>query len=850
MLNKKELERQVKLDIEERGCTALEEIDNDELVVGYIINEHGSKEDKIIGVVANEISLRVNHQLINRAMKEPTIELGIIQTPEKRYYIDMSTGMQTDDPKTFISYSKYEKSKDAIKRKIAYLRQNAIRKHSVDITDYILTPIAVRAYFSKNNNLDKWLSNVNNIDMYNTLVDEINNELKINDNILQKIYNKDELEDIKMALDSLVPTSIHYSNIIEDLIRKTSTKPEKYISTQNMVDVVSHFTKVLKINDSCIELGSGAGCFLREQDSNSNIVKGIEEYEYISDRSKLLNLISGKDNIEITTSDVLDIEDVEKYGLTIIEPPLGERVDSEEYKNKYIAAKNSRVVNKSDLFLEKAINLTKDGGYIVAVVNDGLLFTKQSEITRKLVTNKTTVKAIVGLPNHIQKPYTVAKMSIVIMKKKTSSLESCEKFFINEISKIDEISEVANQFYEFMQNNLDDINLLDYSVLYESDNWTANYLRMFKELNSSNRYALNELCDINSNGIKKLINEKEKYPYIEVSNIDTDKKILTDIKEINYSELPSRAKLLAYPGDIVISTARPDKGSVAIVPNDDDVYIVSSALAVLSPKNISAELLYFILSSNKVTQELAALASGAAVPMIMMKQLKEYKLPISDIPNQYEKEAKELYEKMMIKYTQHKTLNQIIDETLKKVDELNTKEYKIDKVLSYKRPVILKDEKEVKQVKIANLNSESIYVNEKELDVFDEKEGRHNLIKNKDILIPRVIDSIERTSVADTNIEGCISNQVIYTYSSNEVVLPEYMAMLFRSSEVKEKLEALAIGSKIRAMINRNTIQSMTIKLPTIEIQKNVVEEVLSKAKEYSLDEINIEKSNFEEKLV
>lgn len=848
MLNKKELEKQIKLDIEERGCTVIEQGNDDELVVGYIINEFGSKEDKVIGIAAKELSIRENHLLINRAMKEPTIELGIILTPDKRYYIDMCTGMQTDTPKTFKNHSKYATSEEDIRKKIGYLVQSARRKYDIDITNYILTPIAIRAYFSKNNSLNEWL-NVD-IDLYNKLVDEIKSELQINGDILQKIYNKDELEDTKKALEMLAPISIYYSIIVEDLIRKESVKQGLYISTQNMINVVSDFTKVLNINDSCIELGSGAGCLLREQDSNSNILKGIEINNYISDISKLLNLISGKGNIEITTTDALDIEEVEKYGLTIVEPPLGEKVASEPYRDKSIVARNCKMVNTSDLLLEKAINLTKEGGYIVAIVNDGLLFTKQSEIIRKLITNKTTVKAIVGLPNHIQKPYTVAKMSIVIMKKKSTSLESCENLFINEISKIDEINEVSNQFSKFIENNLDDSNLLDYSVLYESNNWTANYLRMFRELNSSNRYLLNELCDINSNGIKKLINEKEKYPYIEVSNIDTDKKILKDIKEVNYSELPSRAKLLAYPGDIVISTARPDKGPIAIVPNDYDVYIVSSALAVLSPKNISAELLYFILSSNKVTEELAALASGTAVPMIMIKQLKEYKLPISNIPNQYEKEAKELYEKMLIKYAQHKTLNKIIDETLKNIDEINIKEYKIDEVLSYKRPVILKNEREVKQVKIANLNTESLYVNEKELEMFEEKEGRHNLIKNKDILIPRVLDSIERTSVANANIEGCISNQVIYTYSANEVVLPEYIAMMFRSSEVKEKLEDLAKASKIRSMIKRDEIQSITIKLPTIEIQQNIVEEVLSKSKQYSLNEINKEKSVFEEKLV
>ncbi|MEG2867895.1 MAG: N-6 DNA methylase [Terrisporobacter sp.] len=847
MLNKKDLEIKLENEIRERGCTDTKSTNKDELSTGYIINEKGSKEAKIVGTIAKELSLSISHKLINSAIKVPTIELGIIQTPNKVYYIDMKTGMPTDSPKKFISYSQYSTSEEDIKQKINYfMRQSRINKDPQKIK-HIVTAIATRAYLYKNN-ICRWLEV--DIDLYNNLIDEIIKKLEIDDSILIKIKDEWDLEEIKIGLEMLEPTSIYYAEIIEDLIRNELVKEGIVITTQNMRNTIALFIKALNINDNCIELGSGAAGILREQYSDNNIVRGVEINKYISDLSKVLNLISGKDNIEIKQGDALNIEEVEKYGLTIAEPPLGARVNSEQYKSEYRVARNSKMVNTSDLFLEKAINITKDGGYIVAVVNDGLLFTTQSTAIRKLILDNTIIKGIVSLPDHVQKPYSVVKMSIIIMKKKTTNLENCENIFINEINKLDEINEVSEQFAKFIQNDSNENNTESYSVLYESDNWTVNYLRMFNELNSSNRYALNELCEINSNGIRSLINEKEKYPYIEVSNIDTDKKILKDVNEVSYNELPSRAKLLAYPGDIVISTARPDKGAIAIIPNDNDVYIVSTALAVLSPKNISAELLYFILGSEKVTQELASLASGTAVPMILMKQLKEYKLPMSDIPKQYEKEAKELYEKMMVKYTQHKTLNQIIDEELKKVDDINIKEYKIENIMEYKRPVVLNGDKEVKQVKIVNLNSESLYVNEEELDVFDEKQGRHNLINNKDILIPRILDSIYRTSVADSNIEGCISNQFIYTYSTIDIALPEYIAMMFRSSKAKEKLQDLATGTKGRTMLKRDGIQSITIKLPTLEIQQYIVEQVLTKSKEYGLHEINIEKSSFEAKLV
>ena len=848
MINKKELEIQIKSELVSRGCIEIQKINNDEVIGGYIINEQGSKELKIIGIIAENVSLTINHTLINTAIKVPTVELGIILTPNKMYYMDMKTGMPTDNPKKFISYSQHVTSEEDIKRKIVQLVECARRKSHVNIANYILTPIVVRAYFYKQNNLNHWLDL--DINLYNSLIDRIKTELEINDNILEKMEDKDELENIKIGLEMLDPVSVHYAKVVEELLRKNSLKDGTMISTQNMINVASEFINKLNINGKCIELGSGVGALLREQNSKFNLIKGVEINEYMGSISKLLNIVSGKENIKIETSNVMNIDETNEYDLTIIEPPIGERNDSELYKDKYIVARNSRIVNTTDLFIEKAIDITKENGYIVAIINDRTLFTKQSEIIRKLIINNTTIKAIISLPNYIQKPYTVSEMSIVIMKKKTRSLEYSKTLFVNEINKLDEINNISNQFDEFMKNNLSDSSVISYDTLYDSSNWTASYLKIFKELNSMDRYPLKKLCDINKKGIKNIVNQKEKYPYIEVSNIDSDKKVLNNIKEIEYSELPSRAKLLAYPGDIVISTVRPEKGPIAIVPNNHDVYVVSSALAVLSPKDISTELLYFILCSEKVTKELASLASGMSVPMILMKELKEYQLPISSIPNEYEQEAKELYEKMMLKYKQYKTLNQIIDETLENSEKVNKQQYKIDELISYKRPLVIQDNNELKQVKISNLTTESIYIDKKELDVCNEINGRRNLIDNKDILIPRMVDSIERTSIADSNIQGSIANQFIYTYIANEIVLPEYMTMIFRSSRIKEKLEALATEAKHSKMVKREDIQSLNINIPDIKVQKEIVDKILNENKKYSLKEIQHEKYCFENKLV
>lgn len=846
MLNESNTDVRLKEEIIKTGCIEVKTADKGDTLIGYIVNKNGSKEAKVVGITVVEPSLSANQAMINTAVKNKTIELGILLTPNKTYYFDMSSAMPIEKSMMFVSHTEYVTSEEGINKFILRLMDGKRGKTQIQNVSNVITAICVRRYMYDNGDINKWLSI--DLDTFNKLADEIVSKYQISSNILTHIKEKIELENLKIALEPLIPKSIYYSKLIEDIIRKISPK-DLIVTTPNMVNVVSEFIKILNINGKYGELGSGLGCILREVGRESNYIKGIEIDKNISDISKILNIISGKENIEIQENDALQIEEVEKYDLTIVEPPMGQRVDKSKYKDKYLVARNSNIVNLSDLLIEKSINMTKEDGYIVAVVNDGSLYTNQSKALRKLITHETIIKAIVSLPDHIQKPYSVVKMSIIIMKKKISNLDYCENVFIDEIKKLDEINDVCQRFADFLKNNMNENNFIDYNALYESDNWTSNYLKMFEELSSEDRYPLVDICEINSKGIKSLNHTDKNYSYIEVSNIDTENKILQDIKVVNFSGLPTRAKLVAYPGDIVISTTRPDKGAVAIVPDDSDVYIVSSALAVLTPKKISSEVLYFILSSDKITQELAALASGTAVPMISTKQLKEYKLPINKVTEEYKKEAKELYCKIVSTFEHHKTLNEIIEEELSKVDKDSKRSYRLSEIISYKRPEILNESQCIKQVKIANLCEDSIYINSEDLDLLEDKKGRHNLISNNDVLIPRMIDNLERTSVATEDINGCISNQFIYTYITNECVVPEYIAMLLRYNSTKSKINKLLSQNNTKLMIKRNILEGIDVIIPSINQQKRVISEVFNKSSLYNLDDVNNQIEKFQDKL-
>jgi restriction endonuclease S subunit len=83
------------------------------------------------------------------------------------------------------------------------------------------------------------------------------------------------------------------------------------------------------------------------------------------------------------------------------------------------------------------------------------------------------------------------------------------------------------------------------------------------------------------------------FHYIDISSINIVTGEIGDTSEILGQEAPSRARQIVHAGDILISTVRPTRGAIAIVPAEMEGFICSTGFAVVRPiKEVLTEYLH------------------------------------------------------------------------------------------------------------------------------------------------------------------------------------------------------------------------------------------------------------------
>ena len=111
-----------------------------------------------------------------------------------------------------------------------------------------------------------------------------------------------------------------------------------------------------------------------------------------------------------------------------------------------------------------------------------------------------------------------------------------------------------------------------------------------------------------------LINAKSisgKYPYEEIEYIDTSSVTgneFSPLQRLKLIDAPSRAKRIVQHGDTILSTVRPIQRHFGFIRNPKPNTIASTGFAVITPKNINPEFLFYYLSQESITNYLNGIA--------------------------------------------------------------------------------------------------------------------------------------------------------------------------------------------------------------------------------------------------
>ena len=182
--------------------------------------------------------------------------------------------------------------------------------------------------------------------------------------------------------------------------------------------------------------------------------------------------------------------------------------------------------------------------------------------------------------------------------------------------------------------------------IYEKANKTSN--EKIAELKKLNEFCLNNQKIFGENVVKELgkisrINPENmksgqytKINYIDIASVKGGQ--ILELQKLS-NDFPSRAKRIVKKGDILYSSVRPNLKGYVYISDDIQNCIASTGFAVIrvkEPNTILSKYLYYIMTSDYISDDLISKAKGAQYPAVSFDDFETIKIPIPSLERQQE----------------------------------------------------------------------------------------------------------------------------------------------------------------------------------------------------------------------
>lgn len=422
-------------------------------------------------------------------------------------------------------------------------------------------------------------------------------------------------------------------------------------------------------------------------------------------KMKLLLEANGKTNILCTNSledlDSIKLSLAQKKGfdLVLTNPPFGAKItqssvlskfdlghkwgnqNNEFYLTKTVYANQ----NAEILFIERCLQLLKEGGRMAIVLPNGNFENPSLDYLRYYIKQKAKVLAIVNLPQETFIPFgTGVKTSLLFLEKDSENAEKQYPIFFGRVTKLgyqgnkngtpiyqkDKFGQIIKD--EYKQPILDE----DFSAIIEAykgfqkgkkvetenafsiqfnelngrfdyDFYSPENRKLFSNLTNFKTVRLGDICEIVKTKSKKLKDPNLTLEYVELSDINTHSYEIINSSTLQVHELPSRASYEIEQGDIITAIAGNSVGTrkhaTALVTDDFAGSICTNGFRVLRNFKIDSYYLLYYLKSEMFLKQMFMYRTGAAIPNVSDTDLANIiihlpdKKTIEDISNKMKK---------------------------------------------------------------------------------------------------------------------------------------------------------------------------------------------------------------------
>lgn len=168
--------------------------------------------------------------------------------------------------------------------------------------------------------------------------------------------------------------------------------------------------------------------------------------------------------------------------------------------------------------------------------------------------------------------------------------------------------------------------------LINEQRWDIDYHLPPIEIKKYNKNILEKIincADIITEKRNPTLSPEQSFVYVDISSIDIITGMIVNPQELLGVDAPSRARKVIRAGDIIISTCRPTRGAIAIVPPKLDNQICSTGFCVIRAKEqVNTEYLHFILKSAVVKEQFRKFSTGSSYPAILDSDIKKTIIPL------------------------------------------------------------------------------------------------------------------------------------------------------------------------------------------------------------------------------
>lgn len=487
----------------------------------------------------------------------------------------------------------------------------------------------------------------------------------------------------------------------EELLRNTFEKNEnqQYFTPRQIVDFMVRLTAP-RPNHAVCDPASGSGGFLvgalasvaevdhRDVRQFSSRMRGAEVDERMAWVARINMLMHGGDPTTVfhvrgsgSLAPLTELEDVlpaHSFDIILTNPPFGSDLNDQEALQAFVTGRGRSSRRRGILFIERCLELLKPGGRLAIVIDDSSLNLVANRDLQELVRERAIVEAVVSLPDVTFMPYSTAKSSILLLRRRAKEHEPQSSVFMADVENVgvrpngdalysDDLDEHGRrklktdlprvlELFKRWTNGEDPSETFEGTSVFTADiaahkrepdgsRLDVFYFHPLREIAEQqlarSRYPLmplEKLAVLDS----KAVTPSDEFAdgtvrWIGLAEIESNTGVF-DVKEVPGERIRSNAHIFRA-GDLLLSRLRPKLRKAIEIPDDEEGGVCSAELVVLRAREdyaspVFRKYLAYLLRSDLVFGQLIFRVTGVGRPRVSSETISRLQIPLPAPPVQ------------------------------------------------------------------------------------------------------------------------------------------------------------------------------------------------------------------------